>query len=63
MVRTENLLLKAAKSQGYVLPLAVGNTPVPASLRWSSNEMVSDTRAYNHWPWPWHELASPRAGS
>ena len=56
MVRTENLLLKAAKSQGYVLPLAVGNTPVPASLRWSSNEMVSDTRAYNHWPWPWQEL-------
>ena len=20
------------------------------------DEMVSDCRAYNHWPWPWHEL-------
>ena len=56
MVRTENLLLKAARSQGYVLPLTSGNTAVPLSLRWSSDQMVYDTRAYNHWPWPWAEL-------
>ena len=56
MVRTENLLLKAARSQGYVLPLSAGLSAVPASLRWTSSEMVSDTRAYNHWPWPWAEL-------
>ena len=50
MVRTENLLLKAARSQGYVLPLSAGITPVPTALRWTSSEMVFDTRAYNHWP-------------
>ena len=44
MVRTENLLLKAARSEGYVLPLSHSQSPVPASLRWSSSEMVSDTR-------------------
>ena len=40
MVRTENLLLKAARSQGYVLPLSAGITPVPTALRWTSSEMV-----------------------
>ena len=52
MVRTENLLLKAARTLGYVLPL---NT-VPAHLRWSSSMMPSDGRAYQHWPWPLSEL-------
>ena len=51
MVRTENLLLKAAKQTGYVLPLAgSGPTLMPLSLRWSSAEMVFDSE-------PRHPLA------
>lgn len=52
MVRTENLLLKAARTLAYVLPL---NT-VPVHLRWSSAMMPSDGRAFQHWPWPMAEL-------
>ena len=42
MVRTENLLLKAARTLHYALPL---NT-VPIQLRWPAAQMPSDGRAY-----------------
>ena len=45
MVRTENLLLKAARTLQYALPL---NT-IPMELRWTQAQMASDSRAFQHW--------------
>lgn len=56
MVRTENLLLKAARSLGYVLPLSQRRHAMPPAVGWPSSEMPPDIRAYHHWPWPWAEL-------
>ena len=52
MVRTENLLLKAAKTLRYALPLGL----LPSAVSWSQNQMIDDAVAYQHWPWRWDEL-------
>ncbi len=52
MIRTENLLLKAAKTLQIALPLGL----LPREVAWSSAQMIDDALAYQHWPWPLAEL-------
>jgi hypothetical protein len=47
MVRTENLLLRAARTLGYTLPLG----SLPEEMRWPSSLVPPDATAYQHWPW------------
>ena len=52
MVRTENLMLKAAATLELALPLG----RLPAEVAWSQSQMIDDAMAYQHWPWPLAEL-------
>ena len=52
MVRTENLMLKAAKTLGYVLPLSQRKAALRGAVAWPSSELPADVGAYQHWPWP-----------
>ena len=52
MVRTENLLLKAGRTLGYVLPLSQRKAPMPPAVGWPSADMPIDCGAYQHWVRP-----------
>ena len=52
MVRTENLMLRAAATLELALPLG----RLPAAVAWSQYQMIDDAMAYQHWPWPLAEL-------
>ena len=49
MVRTENLLLKAGRTLGYVLPLSQRKAAMPQAVGWPSADMPVDCGAYQHW--------------
>jgi len=63
MVRTENLLLRAGRATGYVLPLSARKHALPPAVGWASADMPADTRAYQHWPWRWDDLDSEQQRS
>ena len=52
MVRTENLMLKAATTLELALPLG----RLPAAVAWPQSQMIDDAMAFQHWPWPLAEL-------
>ena len=56
MIRTENVLLRVGRTLRYALPLDA----MPAGVQWSAarggQPILTDVRAYQHWPWPLAEL-------